>query len=93
MQIEQQINWLNKKMFDTVNPIHMVIIDFTVNGRDKQLIVNIGKEIVKFSIWGNNLNELIKKFGNDTDKWVGKQINMLKQEGLNETVVYIVTAA
>ena len=91
MQIEQQINWLNKKMFDTTNPLNMVIIDFTVNGRDKQLVVTVGKEICKFSVWGNNLNEIIKKYGNDTEKWTGKHIQMLKEEEINGAVRYNIT--
>ena len=92
MKAELEMRWLGSaksRDFVDSNPETFLIAGFQevlAKGKeDKQLIVmrEDGKELIRFSIWGENWNALIPKFGNETDLWMGKRIQVLRQ--LNPT--------
>jgi hypothetical protein len=82
--------WLPADLFKTANPLHAVIVGVVDNEDDTLLRVSIDKTIYQMSLWGNNQNFLVDKFGDDDDKWLGKQISISRVldavSGKNKTI-------
>jgi len=84
MKVTKAINWLTAKMFQPDqlgNPIKVMIVDYYeekgAKGMNRRLRVeHANKNIYEFDIFGSTMNGLIDLYGDDSEKWVGKNINV-----------------
>ena len=86
MQVSRQVNWIGADHFRAANPVTAAIASVTqADNRGKpdlQLVMAIDGQLdmlVRMSLFGENLNRLIAKFGNETDAWTGKRVQILRE--------------
>ena len=77
--------WLNAKDFGKINPLHAVITDIWIEkkARGDETVIEFlaeGQLRVCMSIWGNNKNVLIDKFGDEDSLWIGKHITIFQEK-------------
>lgn len=78
-KVTKQYNWLVAAAFQKRNPITAKVVDVVMNDSDKLLLLDAeGEGLVQTSVYGKNWNTLIDDFGDDTDAWKGKRIQILR---------------
>lgn len=84
MKAELEVSWLPKTWTTgnaTVKEVKEVIAD---GKKDKQFTIEADGNLYRMSVWGYNWNACVKKWGNDTDHWIGKSVFILREERPNE---------
>lgn len=70
-QIEHQ--WIKDSDFSNMNPLTVRIDTYVLSGKDKVMVFSLPDGTTRqMSVWGENKNVLVRKFGSDTDTWLGK---------------------
>lgn len=89
MKLEKDLNWISADFFSAANPHPVRITDvvqrdsqFSKGKTDTLVFIKseLSGDIVVTSIFKKNKNILIDKFGDDTDKWIGKVISIKQTE-------------
>jgi hypothetical protein len=84
MKVQKQVRWLSDANFVAGKSGALVIqgVEFEKDEEDRDnftlYLSTIDGQAVRMSLWGDNLNSLIDKFGEDTDLWKGNIVNMEK---------------
>jgi hypothetical protein len=84
MEMKKVDNWIGDIDFVTTNPLNATITDITtgMNKWEKteyQMYIKLDSEqIKKTSLRGQNLNNLVDKFGTDSAAWIGKRIQIFR---------------
>lgn len=83
MEIKIQTMWLSAKDFETQNPITGTIKAVTQEknkwGNDDVILLLLcGIEERKKTLYRSDLLEICRLYGNNTDKWLGKQVRFEK---------------
>ena len=84
MKLKKQVKWISAEDFQVANPLTAEIKEIyavqTKLGEDNILILDIKNLLAErqMSIWGDNLNKLVGKFGEETINWVGHQISITR---------------
>lgn len=91
MKIDRQMNWLKSEDFNGQNPLSCKVTDVQqVKGKfgmDTIIYFQFENlEVRCMSIYKQNLNCFIDKFGDETDNWKGK-IFLLHEESNPEGVI------
>lgn len=82
VKVQKAERWLSQADFSINNPakfkIKAVIVDAKEGDRyDYTLnLENTLEQRRNLSIWGDNLNKMIDRFGDDTDNWINKEISI-----------------
>lgn len=75
-QIEHQ--WIKDSDFLNNNPLQVTIVDFVANGKDRILIFKLQDGTTRqMSMWGENKNALIRKFGSESDLWKAQTVRIM----------------
>jgi hypothetical protein len=89
VNIEKQTEWIETGDFELCNPMpaRITALESNPNKWGKQDYVlyvrNESNGVIKaMSIFKGNLNRLIEKYGNDTDQWMGKLIQITLTDNL-----------
>lgn len=81
MKLEKQYRWLATEDFQTVNPVTGRIVDVTEDEKGGVVaVLDIGNATVQTSVFRDALNSLIDKHGNDTERWKGARVQILRTE-------------
>ena len=82
MKAQLTYNWIKDTDFNVENPLTCRIEGVIQDGKEKilQFTVISSDQKRQMSVWGNNWNGFVKKFGEgtDTDDWKGKQFRLLQ---------------
>ncbi len=70
MQIEPEFRWINKD--DCGKPLKIS----GYNHKEKMLYLISGSDLIQMNVYGKNFNFIYNTFGNETDKWIGKDIKV-----------------
>ena len=93
MKVEKVSNWLSKSLFQPQNlgnPITAEIIAYSESKGEKGinrrlLLKHANKKQYQCDVFGDTFNQLIDDLGDDTDKWIGRQVQvMLVMKGEQE---------
>jgi len=78
LKLEKVCRWVGKDFFDVANPHPCRITDVTKTEKDLLLFLKseLSGEISQMSLWGQNKNGLIDKFGSETETWRGKLVKV-----------------
>ena len=74
MDLNEYVGWLKGSDFANSKTLEFAILDVTQEGKDVVVKLTGQCGFRQISLWGNNQNTLIKKFGKNTDAWLGKKI-------------------
>lgn len=83
MRLEQEYTWIKDEDFNDSNPLTGKVLDVTTNtnqwGKAEHVLqFQLDKGGYRqMSLWGNNLNTLVKKFGNESDNWKERTVKIL----------------
>ena len=85
MKVSKPVNWLSKALFQPQhlgNPIELEITEYNESQTSKGIDRNVlGKHkngrIYQFSVFGDTLGQLIDGLGDDSDKWIGRRIQVM----------------
>ena len=81
MKVTKQYRWLAVDDFQQTNPITGQIKDITEDENGGVLcILDIGSATVQFTLFRDAVNALIDKRGDDTEKWKGARLQILRAE-------------
>lgn len=87
MKVSKQYRWLAVDDFQQSNPITGKIVDVVEGDKgDLVCILDIGAATVQFSLFRDHINALISKHGDDTDKWKGARLQILRAENVGGKV-------
>lgn len=92
MKIERSVSWLPKSEM-TAEAENFTIESVDQVENDLRLTLQNAKFGTRImSVWGENLNKLIDKFGDDGTKWKGKVIALKKEIRMsdNKEIVVVV---
>jgi hypothetical protein len=88
MLVEEEVMWIGDNDFKTRNPAICEIVGFRIGkdskGRDDRLLtIRVEDKARQMSIYADSLNALIKLLGKDTDKWIGRTIQIMSVKGVD----------
>lgn len=84
MKVSKVVNWLSKSLFqpqELGNPITLEIVNYeeseSAKGTNRRLSgKHSNGKVYTFDIFGEVINGLIDTLGDDTDKWIGRKIQV-----------------
>jgi len=86
MQVSRQVNWIGADHFRAANPLTAAVASVTQEDnkgkRDLQIVFALDGQLdalVRMSLFGENLNRCISKWGSETDAWIGKRVQILRE--------------
>lgn len=83
MKVTKDRKWLNRDML-SAEKTGFSILGTEQDGNDLILIITNDKQgLCGMSLWGDNKNKMIDKFGTDTDNWTGKPIFLHVEQSPN----------
>lgn len=80
-KVSKEHPWISDRDFQGASPRTATIRQILFEPKDRVLLMELDPGTLRqMSIWGDNWNALVEGYGDETNSWIGKRVQISQQQ-------------